>query len=205
VFPPAGTALIGAAGAGLALAWGGPAVAAVATRREVRVMDASARYAGRIHRLLAVQQEVASVAAVSEVAELQRAVFAGHRFLWDGVGLVLAADEGGRGLVVVEESVAGSERLGRAAARALRERNRLEDRLAGMDEEDRMLLDPGPRGAYRGARRARLLEQAVPVEVLDEIAEGLGELTAGLRHAQDAAARTAGPTPRSEEGHDGSR
>ncbi|MFZ3492196.1 hypothetical protein ACODT5_02965 [Streptomyces sp. 5.8] len=199
----AGTALVGAAVAGVALAWGGPAVAAVATCRQVRILDAGAPYAGRIHRLLALQQVIASAASVSEVAELRHAAQGGHRFLWDATGLVLAAGEEGRALDVVEEYEEAYHRLGAASAQVLEEQGHLEDRLADLDEGDRG--GAGDQGAYRGTRSARLVEEAVPTAVLDEITESLVELAAGLRHAQHAVARATDPAPHPEEDGHGDR
>ncbi len=192
----AGAALTAAVAAGVALAWGGPGLAAIVTRRHVRVVDATAPWAGCIHRLLALQQEVAVAATASGVAELRRAAEAGHRFLWDATGLVLAAGEDGAGLDVVQEYEAAYRRLGVAAAAALGEQERLEHRLADLDEADRGVETSG---AYLGSRRSRLVEDAVPAQLLDELSAGLDELAAGLRDAQHAVARTADTTPRTEE------
>lgn len=199
----AGTAVVGAAVAGIALAWGGPALAAVATRRQVRVLDVAAPHAGRVHRLMALQQVIASAASVSEVAELRRAALVGHRFLWDGAGVVLAAGEEGGGLEVVAEYEASYQRLAVAAADALDEQGRLEGRLADLDEAAR--AGGGPHEAYCGIRPARLVEEAVPAVVLDKITESLNELAAGLRHAQSAVTRSADPAAHLEEKCHGDR
>ncbi|MCM2430959.1 hypothetical protein [Streptomyces sp. RKAG337] len=189
---PAGTALLGAGAIGVAVGWGLPAAASAATRRQVRVLDGAAPHAAHVHRLLAAQQAVAgaAAAAVSEVEELRRAVSVGHRFLWDAVGLVLAADEDGTGLEIVDGYELAYERLGQAAVIALHEQDLLEDRLVGLGAEDRRETALEPESVYRGGRRARLVAQAAPAGVLDEIADGLGELTAGLRHARDVLVRT---------------
>jgi hypothetical protein len=197
----AGAALIMAAAAGVALAWGGPGLAAIVTRRHVRVVDAAAPRAECIHRILALQQEV-EAAAASGVPELRRAAEAGHRFLWDAAGLVLAAGEDGAGLDVVEGYEAAYRRLGVAAAAALGEHERLEDRLADPDDAAHGAEAPG---AYLGSRRSRLIEDAAPVELLDELAAGLDELAAGLRDARQAAARAADGTPRTGKQRHGDR
>lgn len=199
----AGTAVVGAAVVGIALAWGGPAIAAVATRRQVRVLDAAAPHAGRVHRLMALQQMIASASSVSEAAELRRAAEIGHRFLWDGAGLVLAAGEEGRGLEVVAEYETAYQHLAVAASHALEEQGRLEGRLADLDEAAR--AGGGPQDAYRGTRPARLVEEALPAVVLDEITESLNELAAGLRHAQHAVTRSADPAAHLEEKRHGDR
>ncbi|WP_327378714.1 hypothetical protein OG393_32885 (plasmid) [Streptomyces sp. NBC_01216] len=198
----AGAALIVAAAAGVALAWGGPGLTAIVTRRHVRVVDATAPRAEYIHRLLALHQEVAAAAAASGVPELRRAAEAGHRFLWDAAGLVLAAGEDSAGLDVVEGYEAAYRRLGVAAAAALGEHECLEHRLADLDD-----AGPGAEapGAYLGSRRSRLIEDAAPAELLDELAAGLDELAAGLRDAQQAVARTADGTPRTGEQRHGGR
>ncbi|GAA2970172.1 hypothetical protein GCM10010519_01740 [Streptomyces lactacystinicus] len=197
----AGAALTAAVAVGVVLAWGGPGLAAIVTRRHVRVVDATAPRADSIHRLLALQQQVAAAATASGVAELRRAAEAGHRFLWDAAGLVLAAGEDGAGLDVVQEYEAAYRRLGVAAAAALGEQECLEHRLADLDEAGRGAEAPG---AYLGSRRSRLVEDAVPVLLLDELAAGLDELAAGLRDAQQAVARTADVTPRTgEQRHEG--
>lgn len=189
----AGTSLLVAGGIGVALAWGVPAGLALATRRHVRVLDAAAPHASRVHRLLALQQAVTSAAAASDVAELRRAARAGHRFLWDGLGLVLAADGHGAELEVVEEYEAAYLRLHAASVRALAEQEHLESTLTELDTADEEVN--GPSGVYRGHRRSRLVEEAMPPAVLDEITEGLDELAAGLRHAQHAVGRVADPLP----------
>lgn len=199
----AGTAVVGAAVAGIVLAWGSPAIAAAATHRQVRVLDAAAPHAGRVHRLMALQQVIASASSVSEVAELRRAALVGHRFLWDGAGLVLAAGEEGCGLGVVVEYEAAYQRLAVAAAHALEKQGRLEGRLADLDEAAR--AGGGPHETYCGTRPARLVEEAVPAVILDEITESLNELAAGLRHAQHAVTRAADPAARLEEKHHGDR
>ncbi|MEU8759437.1 hypothetical protein [Streptomyces sp. NPDC048659] len=191
-----GAALIVAVAAGVALVWGGPVLAALVTRRHVRVVDAAVPRAECIHRLLALQQQVAAAATASGVAELRRAAEAGHRFLWDAAGLVLAAGEDGAGLDVVQEYEAAYRRLGVAATAALGEQERLEHRLADIDEAGR---GPEAPGAYLGSRRSRLVEDAAPAQLLDELSVGLNELAAGLRDAQHAVARTAEMTPVTEE------
>ncbi|WP_030230554.1 hypothetical protein [Streptomyces sp. NRRL S-350] len=197
----AGAALAAAVAVGVALAWGGPGLAVIVTRRHVRVVDATVPRAECIHRLLALQQQVAAAATASGVAELRRAAEAGHRFLWDAAGLVLAAGEDGAGLEVVQQYEAAYRRLGVAAAAALGEQERLEHRLADLDEAGRGTEAPG---AYLGSRRSRLVEDAVPPQLLDELSAGLDELAAGLRDAQHAVARTVDVTPRTgEQRHEG--
>ncbi|MFJ9574654.1 hypothetical protein [Streptomyces bacillaris] len=197
----AGRSLLVAGAVGAALAWGVPGVLALATRRHVRVLDAAVPHADRVHRLLALQQAVASAAAASDVAELRRAVGTGHRFLWDGLGLVMAADGHGSELEVVEEYEAAYLRLHTASVHALAERERLEGTLTELDAADEDV--DGPPGAYRGHRRSRLVEEAVPSGVLDEITEGLDELAAGLRHAQHTVGRVAGSLTAEEVRHEG--
>ncbi|MCG7522864.1 hypothetical protein MHW47_00140 [Streptomyces sp. OfavH-34-F] len=195
----AGTFLLVAGAAGIALAWGVPAVLALATRRHVRILDAAVPHAGRVHRLLALQQAVSSAAAAADIAELRRAARVGHRFLWDGLGLVLAADGHGAELEVVEVYEAAYLRLHRASVHALAEQERLEGTLTELDAADEDFA--GPPGAYRGNRRSRLVEEAMSSG--DEITEELDVLAAGLRHAQHTVGRVAGPLTVQEVRHEG--
>ncbi|MEU6405357.1 hypothetical protein [Streptomyces sp. NPDC046985] len=103
----------------------------------------------------------------------------------------MAADGHGSELDVVEEYEAAYLRLHAASAHALAEQERLEGTLTELDAADEDV--DGPQGAYRGHRRSRLVEEAVPSGVLDEITEKLDELAAGLRHAQHAVGRAASP------------
>lgn len=173
-----GWGLAASAVLGAGTAWGVPAILRAASRRRVRVVEGS--NAALLFGLLAAQQFVARAAAVgSGVEELDRAVALGHRFLWDGVGLVRSAGPAGEELAVLNGYEEAYRRLARASVAVLRDRADLEGTIVYAGGEQ-----SGPTsGAARGRRR-RPVEQAAPAELLHEVSSALEELAAGLRHAR---------------------
>ncbi|WSM44708.1 hypothetical protein OIE78_34640 (plasmid) [Streptomyces cellulosae] len=182
---PGGHGLLWAAVCGIALAWGVPAAVAAATRRQVRIVGGDVPELFRICRLLAAQQMIARAAAAAPGPELERAHALGHRYLWDAVGLVAAAAEGHSEAPALLKAYEDSYRhLAVSAATAVRSRTLLEADLC-RDARPRPRRGPG-RGLYQGTRQERLVQQAAPVEVLDDVADELASLAAGLRYARTA-------------------
>ncbi|MEU0108372.1 hypothetical protein ABZ313_23845 [Streptomyces sp. NPDC006251] len=190
---PGGHGLIWAVVCGGLLAWGVPAGVAAATRRQVRIVSGAAPEAFRVCRLLAAQHLIAQAAAAAPSPELERAHALGHRYLWDAAGLVAAAAEGHpEAPALLKTYEDGFRQLAVSAANAMRGHALLETDLSTSAQAGR----GGVRGAgrhYQGTRQERLVQQAAPVEVLDDVAGELASLAAGLRYARTAVARTADP------------
>lgn len=192
---PGGHGLIWAVVCGIALAWGVPAAVAAATRRQVRIVRGAAPEAFRVCRLLAAQQMIAHAAASAPSPELERAHALGHRYLWDAAGLVAAAAEDhpeAPGLLKAYET--SYRKLAVSAAKTVRGKALLEADLSRCAGAGRGAVRGAGRHVYRGTRHQRLVQQAAPVELLDDVADELGSLAAGLRYARTAVARTADPS-----------
>ncbi|MEU0341929.1 hypothetical protein ABZ092_23965 [Streptomyces bobili] len=190
---PGGHGLLWAVVCGIALAWGVPAGAAAATRRQVRIVSGDLPEVFRVCRLLTAQQMIERAAAAAPSPELERAHSLGHRYLWDAVGLVAAAGEGNPEAPALLKDYEDSYRhLAVSAAAAVRSRALLEGDLS-RDAGPR-LVRGADRRVYQGTRQERLVQQAAPVGVLDDVADELANLAAGLRYARTAVARAGDPT-----------
>lgn len=189
---PGGHGLLWAMVCGIALAWGVPAGAAAATRRQVRTVSGDLPEVFRVCRLLTAQQMIARASTAAPSPELERAHSLGHRYLWDAVGLVTAAAEGNPEAPALLKDYEDSYRhLAVSAAAAVRSRALLEGDLS-RDSGPRPVRGAG-RSLYQGKRQERLVQQAAPVGVLDDVADELASLAAGLRYARTVVARTADP------------